>query len=188
MSFAAPLLGVAGIASNIAGGFMGAAGARQAANAANMSYAYQAQVAANNAMLANEAADRTLASGAAAAQDMSLKGAANVGAIKAGQAASGIDVNTGSAVNVQASARERNQLETQRTMENAQERAWGYRTSAQSDTAQAQLDLMSGKNALAAGETQALSSEVGGLGTGALGAATALNPKWGSNLNGLLGG
>ena len=55
MSFLAPLGAIAGVA----GGFAQGAGAMQAAKAASASSNYQAVVAANNAVLANETADRT---------------------------------------------------------------------------------------------------------------------------------
>ena len=178
MGFAAPALGAAGILSNLAGGFVSGQGTLQTGRATQASDMFQAQVAANNAVLANEAADRALASGTAKSEEVSLKSAANLGAIKAGQAAGGIDVNTGSAVTVQESAREMGKLATERTMNNAQEQAWGYRSASQSDIAQAEVDVQSGNNAMAGARMGALAQEAGGLGTGMLGAATALSPKW----------
>jgi len=172
MSFLAPL----GIVAGIGGGFASGAGAMQAAKAASASSNYQAVVAANNATLANETADRALASGAAATEDVSMKSAANVGTIKATQGASGVDVNSGSALNVQSSARELGELAATRTENNAQERAWGYRVQASNDVAQAQLDLMTGKNQIAAGEQTQAADELKGLGTGLVGAATAFAP------------
>jgi hypothetical protein len=163
MSFLGPIGGIL----NVAGGFAKGAGAMQSATASAMSSNYQAIVAANNAILANEAADRTLQSGAIAAQNTSMKSAANVGSIKAAQGASGIDVNSGSALNVQSSAREMGQLATETTMNNAQERAWGYRVQASNDVAQAEMDQMTGKNQIAAGETAQAVDELGGLATGA---------------------
>jgi hypothetical protein len=184
MSFAAPLLGGIGTLGSLAGGFLGGAGTLQAGRAASAASNYQAMVAANNAVLANEAADRTLAAGAQQTQDVSMKSAANVGAIKAAQAGGGIDVNSGTALDVQSSARELGALASTRTMENAQERSWGYRVQASNDVAQAQLDLMQGKNQLAGAETAATTQELGGLGTGLLGAAQALSPKWAQGIFG----
>jgi hypothetical protein len=184
MSFAVPALGGLGILGQVAGGFLGGAGTLQAGRAASAASNYQAVVAANNAQLANQAADRALAAGAAQTEEVSMKSAANVGAIKAAQGASGVDVNTGSALDVQSSARALGQLAATRTENNAQERAWGYRVQASNDVAQAQLDLMAGKNQLAGAETAATTQELGGLGTGALGAAQALSPKWSSGLLG----
>ena len=172
MSFLAPLGAILGVA----GGFAQGAGAMQAAKAASASSNYQAVVAANNATLANQAADRTLASGAAETEAVSMKSAANVGSIKAVQGASGVDVNSGSAVTVQSSARELGELAATRTQNNAAERAWGYRVAASNDVAQAQLDQMTGKNQIAAGEQAQAADELKGLGTGLVGGATAFAP------------
>jgi hypothetical protein len=164
----------------------------QAATAGAASSNYQAVVAANNAVLANETADRTLAAGAAATEDVSMKSAANVGTIKAAQGASGVDVNSGSALNVQSSARELGELAATRTENNAQEKAYGYRVQASNDVAQAQLDLMTGKQQIAAGEQAQAGDVLKGLGTGLVGAATAFAPggsgaSLASGLQGLLG-
>jgi hypothetical protein len=180
MSFIAPL----GVIASIAGGFATGAGAMQSATAASASSNYQAVVAANNATLADEASDRTLDAGAQRTQDVSMKAAANVGTIKARQAESGVDVNSGTALNVQASARELGELAATRTQNNAEERAWGYRVAASNDTAQAELDLMTGKNQIAAGEQAQAGDELKGLGTGLVGAATALSPKWSQGIFG----
>ncbi len=180
MSYLAPL----GAIASIAGGLIGGAGTLQAGRAASMASNYQAVVAANSATLANEAADRTLASGAAQTEEVSMKSAANVGSIKAAQAQKGVDVNSGTALTVQASARELGELAATRTENNAQERAWGYRVQASDDVAQAELDLMAGKNQLAGAETASTAQELGGLGTGLLGAATALSPKWSQGIFG----
>lgn len=183
MTFAVPVLAGAGIVSGVVGGFMGAAGTKQAGAAASASSYYQAAVAANNAKIAEAQADRALAAGRVETQAVGLKSAANLGAIKAEQAASGIDVNTGSAVDVQASARMLGKQAAEQTMNNAQERAWGYRIAAQNDKAQAELDMMTGKNQLAAADTAATAQQFGALGTGLMGTAQAFGPKWG-----LLGG
>ena len=172
MSFLAPLGAILGVA----GGFAQGAGAMQQARAGAASSNYQAVVAANNARLANEAADRTLASGAAETEAVSMKSRANLGSIKTGQAASGVDVNSGSALNVQESARGLGELAATRTSNNAAERAWGYRVQASNDVAQAQLDQMTGKNQIAAGEQAQAADELKGLGTGLVGAATAFAP------------
>ncbi len=100
---------------------------------------YQAQVAKNNAQIAQQNAQVAIAAGETQAQTQSLKGAAQVGQIKATQAAGGIDVNTGSAVKVRASQAQVNQLDTLTTMRNAAMQAYGYQQQATSDTAQSSL-------------------------------------------------
>lgn len=132
---------------------------------------YQAQVAKNNAAIAEQNAAQATAAGQQQAQTESLKGAATAGQIKAGQAASGIDTHTGSAVDVQTSQREQSELDSETTLHNAQLKAYGYRVQATSDTAQAQLDQTEGTQALVGAGLNATS--------GLLGSASSISTKWG---------
>ena len=113
------------------------------ANAAN----YSSQVAANNATIANQNAAYATAAGETNAAATSLKGRAQSGKIKATQAASGIDVNTGSAVDVQEGNRETNKLDTETVLNNAELQAYGYRSAATGYTAQSQLDTATAEQA-----------------------------------------
>ena len=101
---------------------------------------YQAQVARNNELIANQNAAYSIQAGQAKAAATSLQGAQTMGKIKAGQAASGIDVNTGSAVGVQTSEREVSKLDTATVLNNAELEAYGYRTQAAGYGAQAGLE------------------------------------------------
>lgn len=131
MSFAA--LGLIGAGISAAGSLVG--GISQA-NAAD----YQAQIAANNAKIAEQNAAHAAQAGEQQAADASQKGAANLGAIKAAIAANGLDVNSGSALDVEKSARSTSQLNTLRTENNAQQQVYGYRSQASNYEAQAELD------------------------------------------------
>lgn len=125
-------LGLAGAAISgigaITGGLSTAAQAR-----------YQAQVNENNAIVAAQNAAYAGAAGSQQATAESYKSAARGGAIKTQQAAAGIDVNTGSAVNVQASERQTGQLSALTAENNALLQAYGYRTAATGYTAEAGL-------------------------------------------------
>jgi len=101
--------------------------------------AYEAQVARNNAIIAQQNAAAAGAAGGVQAQATSLRSAATGGLIKAGQAASNIDVNSGSAVEVQASQRQLGELDAETAMHNAALQAYGYQTQATGYTAQAGL-------------------------------------------------
>lgn len=131
MSFAA--LGLIGTAVSAFGSIAG--GVAQA-NAAD----YQAQVADNNARIAQQNAAHAAQAGEQKAADASQKGAANLGAIKAAIAANGLDVNSGSALDVEKSARSTSQLNTLRTENDAQLQVYGYRSQATNYAAQAELD------------------------------------------------
>jgi hypothetical protein len=166
MAIAAPLALVAGgIGAGVSA--YGQVEAGQAtANAAN----YQAAVASNNAIIANQNADYAVAAGQAEAAMSSMKGAAQVGRIKTAQAASGVDVNTGSAVAVQAGQREVNKLDSETLLNNAELKAYGYRSQATGYTAQAGLESLEAEQA-------PLGADIGAAG-GLLGSASSLGLKW----------
>jgi hypothetical protein len=166
MAFAAPLALVAGLA----GAGLSAAGTieggQATANAAN----YNAQVARNNETIANQNANYSIAAGEQQAANLSLKNAAVSGKIKAGQAASGVDVNTGSAPKVQASERETGQLDTETVLNNSELQAYGYRSQATGFEATAGLETEEAEQAPEASDIAA----AGGL----LGSASSLGLKW----------
>lgn len=105
--------------------------------------AYQAQVAQNNALTARMAGERTVQAGMAQSAIQGLQAAATVGKIKAGQAANNIDVNTGSAVQVQADAAAAGKVNAETTLSNAQLQNWGYRATASNYEAEAGLQKAS---------------------------------------------
>jgi hypothetical protein len=122
---------------------------------------YQAQVAANNAVVASQNADYAVAAGQAKAGDVSLKGAENLAKIKSAQATSGVNVNTGSAARVQTSAREVNELSTERTLSDAELTAYGYRTQATNFQAEQGLENLKGAGALQGAGYAATGAELG---------------------------
>lgn len=143
MAIAAPLAlaaGLGGAAASAAGALEGGAAQQNAAN-------YQAAVASNNATIAEQNAAYATKAGLQQAATQSQKGAAIGGKIKAAQAASGVDVNSGSAVDVQQSQREVNKLDTDTVLNNAELKAYGYRTDATNFQAQAGLDEMQAEQA-----------------------------------------
>jgi len=157
-------------ATGVAGAGISAVGAveggQATANAAN----YSAQVAKNNATVENQNAVYAEQAGNVAATTQGLKGAQVAGKIKAGQGASGVDVNTGSNKAVQVGQREVSKLDTETVVNNADLTAYGYRTKATSDTAQAGLDELTAAQAPVAGDLSA----AGGL----LSSASSLSSKW----------
>jgi hypothetical protein len=157
---------IAGIAGAGISGVGAVEGGQATANAAN----YQAQVAKNNAAIEGNNAVYAEEAGNVAATTQSLKGAQVAGKIKAGQAASNIDVNSGSAKEVQAGQREASNLDTKTVVNNADLQAYGYRTAATSDTAQAGLDLMEGEQATEG-------ADIGAVGS-LLSTASSLSSKW----------
>lgn len=176
MAFVAPLA----LAAGIAGAGISAAGALEGGAASANAADYQAQVASNNAIIAKQNADYAIKSGQQQASTQSMKGAATAGKIKANQASSGVDVNTGSAVNVQQSAREVAKLDTDTVLNNSELKAYGYRTDATNYTAQEQLDEETAEQA----PIGAAFSAAGGL----LSSASSVGSKWATMGGGLGGG
>lgn len=158
-------MGVPLAIAGIAGTVISAAGQYEQGQATAAASAYQAQVAANNAAIAKTNALMDIQSGEIAAVNSGLKTRAQVGSEKANQGASGVDVNTGSAVNVRAGTAETGMLDALTIRSNAAKEAYGQEVTATSDTAQSQLDTMEGSQAAEAGEIGAAGSLLSGAST-----------------------
>jgi len=146
---------------------VGAAGAARAGDASQKQGEFQAQVSRNNAIIAEQNADYAVRAGQAKAAQESMQGAAKIGRIRAAIGASGVDVNTGSAADVQESQAVQSSLDVETIMHNAQLEAYGYRTQGKSFEAQAILDKAAGDEAKSAGNIAALGTLIGGAGSAA---------------------
>lgn len=163
-------LPAAAAVAGVVGGGITAAGAVEQGAATKNAANYSAQVSANNATIATQNAAYATAAGQESAANESRKGAANVGRIKASQAASGIDVNSGSALGVQEGARETNKLDTETVLNNAELQAYGYRSQATSFTAESGLQT-------AQAEQAPIGADIGAAG-GFLSSASGVASKW----------
>ena len=108
---------------------------------------FQAQIARNNAEIAGRNAQGAREAGAVQALNSMLRTRAVVGQTKAAQAASGIDVNSGSAVDVQASERMLGMLDALTIRSNAARAAYGYEAEAGGYQARAKMLRQGGKMA-----------------------------------------
>lgn len=151
----------------VAGTAISAVGAVQAGQASKSAAAYQAQVARNNATIAEQNADYALRAGAQKEQTEGMKAAAVGGRVRAAIAANGVDVNTGSASDVQEGVRDSGTLDQQTVDQDAALKAYGYRSQATSFDAQAGLSELEGENAESAGNTRGLGTLLSGLGAAA---------------------
>ncbi len=157
----APLMAGVGLA----GAGVSAAGSIEAGNAGQAAAAYRSQVAANNAKIAQTNARMDIQAGEVAATNQGLKTRAKVGEEKAAQGAAGVDVNTGSAVDVRAGTAEIGMLDALTVRSNAAKQAYGQLVNASNYETQSKLDLMEGEQAKKAGEIGAISSLLGGAST-----------------------
>lgn len=121
---------------------------------------YQAQVAKINEAIAKQNEERALLKGESDAMHYGLQASQRMGNIKAAQGSSGLDVGSGSAVDVQKSQSAIAQLDMRQIRENAAHQAYDYAVQASGFANQAELDKRSGINSLFAGGIGALSSFV----------------------------
>lgn len=163
-------LAAVGTAVAIAGAAVSAYSSISSGIAQGKAASYQAQVAQNNSTIAQHNATYANQAGQAQATEKSLQNAQQLGKIKAAQAANGVDVNSGSAAQVQASQREIGQIDTENTVQSSLLQAYGFRQQAASYTGQAGLDEAESSNAVEAGAL----SGAGGL----LQSAGSVGTKW----------
>ncbi len=126
-------MGIAGAAISGAGTAMGYEA--QAANAA-----YRAQVAENNAQVARWNSAMETQKGEIDTGNSEMKTRAMVGRTLAGQGASGVNVNSGSSVQVRAAVSELGMLDALTVRSNAAKKAWADDVQAESFEAVAGLD------------------------------------------------
>ena len=156
------------LAASLGSSVVGGVGAIQQGNAASASAGYNAQIAANNAKIATQNAGYAGAEGEYNVGVAGARTSAQVGATLANQGASGIDVNTGSAVNVRESEAKVGMLNALNIRSEAARKAYGYQTEAVSDTAQSQLDKSQASADKTAGLIKAGATVLGGVGSAGL--------------------
>ena len=160
-------LGYAGLAASAAGALTSAAGSYESGQSAKAQAEYQSQIAAQNQVLANQNATQAIAAGEATAEQAAIKQRADTGQIRAAEGASGVDVNSGSALDVQSSQSERDMLDQLIVRSNAERTAYGYKTQGLQFGGQAALEKAAAEQAPVAGDIGA----VGSIFSGASGVA-----------------
>lgn len=104
-----------------------------------------AEAAQQNAAFANASADDAIKRGEFESDQQRLETRAMIGSQRAGFAANGIDVNSGSAADVQDDTAAMGELDALTIKNNASREAWGYRN-------QAQQNLLAASNAKKSGQ------------------------------------
>lgn len=156
--------GTIGLWSSIGGSVLGALGQMKQGKAASQAAQYNATVAANNANISRQNAINAGHEGEIAAAQAQQETRAKVGAIKADQGASGVDLNSGSSIDVRSSAAQTGQLNAITLRSNAARKAYGYQLEASGQDAQSQLDLSTAKNEKSAGLLNASTTLLSGVG------------------------
>lgn len=155
----------ASLAATLGSGVMGAQGARTSADAQAQSYAYKAQVARNNAIIAGRNAEAATGSGQQQAQTQDIKTKAMVGEQLVAQAANGLDVGSGTNVDVRQSAEDLGKLDTLTILNNALKTSSGFKTQAMNFLSESQVENSASTNAHTAGDYNVASSLLGTAGS-----------------------
>lgn len=155
-------IAVAGLAASAAGTVSSVMAQQAQAQAAANAAEYQAQVAQNQNQVSQQQAKQTEAAGETVQEQIGQQTRANIGALKAAQAASGTDVNSGSNVDVRSSAAALGQLNEINARSNYSRQAYGYQLQGVGYQAQAGLDRAQGEAAKTAGNIGAFGSLASG--------------------------
>ena len=137
-----------------------ALGAYNASSAQRQSLDYQASVQSDNAIIAQDKASIAVDNGQTSAENQELKTAQTLGTQRAAISANGIQMDSGSAANLQQSTQMMGQRDTDQIQTNALREAWGYSTQSADDTSNATAlrSMSSSVNPLAAAATSMLGS------------------------------
>lgn len=119
---------------------------------------YNAQVANNNAIIARQNATYAEQAGNAKVEQAGIRASEQMGGVKTALAANNVDVNTGSAVDVETGTREEGALNQFTIANNAELQAYGYRAQATGFESEAGLDE-------AQAEYDPIAGAVGGFGS-----------------------
>lgn len=163
-------MGVPLMVAGVLGGVAQGVGKLEEGAATSRAMGYKAQVAENNAKIAESNARSEIQAGETAAVNRGLRTRATVGQEKAVQGASGIDIGSGSAVDVRAGTAQTGMLDALTIRSNSAKQAYGQQVSAANDRTQAGLYKMQGEQAETAGA-------LGAAGT-LLSAASTVGGNW----------
>jgi|SRR5882724_2249626 len=164
------VLAAASLAASAASAGVGAIGAGQSADAAAASANYKAQVASNNAKIAKMNADQATFSGQVAAESNDLKTKNLVATQVVTEASHGLDVGSGTNVNLRESAEALGHLDTLTILSNAAKNTQGFKAQGMNFEAESGLYKATAQNAETAGEINITKSLLGG--------ASSFSDKW----------
>lgn len=148
----------------------GAVGQYSKSQAESSMYDYKAGVARNNAIIAERNAVAATDAGNVAGASNDMKTKTLIGTQQTAQAANGLDVGSGTNVNIQQSAKDLGHLDTLTILNNAAKNSAGFRAQGMNFTAESLLDTSAAENAKTSG---ALS-----VATSLLGSASSFSNKW----------
>ena len=151
------------IVSALASTAIGVTSAIQSSKAQQAQYNYQAQVAKENAKIAEQNAATERQQGIEEARLQRMKTIQAVGSQKTAMAANGVDITQGTALDVIEDTATMGELDALQTRYNYERKALSYEATANNFTNQANLDIIAGQNARTAGVYNSLSTGLAGL-------------------------
>lgn len=169
--------------SAIAGTAVSVTSAVQSANAQKAQYEYQSKIAQKNANIAQANADQKRQEGIEEARMQRIKSLQNVGSQQAAMAANGIDVSSGTALDIAEDTAAMGELEALTTRYNYESQALAYEQQAENYNNQSTLDSIAATNAYKSGVYSALGSTAKGLGS-----LSSVADKWYSSSSSGLSG
>lgn len=162
---APPMLAALSMGTSIVGGLMGAQSALAAGRSQQQMGAFQASVALRNAQIAEQNATIADIQGEQTAMRIGMKGRQQAGEIVAQQGASGLDVNSGSAKQVQDSQHLVTSMDMAQIRQNAAKAAYDFGLQSRDLGLQAMMHAAGGNAAMSAARTDALASIVSSSGS-----------------------
>lgn len=175
MAAAIPIIGLVGTLASTA---IGVVGTMQQSAAASRAADYRSQVAENNAAIArenqkvaNDNARAAEAAGAARAEQEAIKARDLVGRQKVAAAASGLDINSGSALDIRAGTAGQAMLNDLNVRDETNRRAYSYRQQGRGLAAQAENFDTESEAASTAGSSAMTGGILSGVGQAISGAA-----------------
>lgn len=162
-----------GTAASLAGGIIGGVSSYQQGNAAQAQYNYQAEVERQNAKIAEQNAAQVRQQGIEESRLTRMKTAQKIGLQSTAMAANGVDVTQGTSVDVIEDTAAMGELDALQTSYNYETKAMQYDQQANNMLNQANIDVISGRNAYSAGRMNALASGLNGISK-----STQLAQKW----------
>lgn len=148
-------LAIGSIAATVIGAGIGIMGQMQQANSQSNAMKYNAEVAANNQVEADQAAVVAQQQGAVQQQQKAYQEDVLIGQQKAGLAANGVDVGSGTAVDLLSDTKAAGELDQLTIVNNAQREAMGFKNQSINYSNQAQLDEASSAATLEGGNLKA---------------------------------
>lgn len=157
--------GSIGLGSSLAGGILSAFSAEKEGQSQSQMYNYQAQVSRINAQIDRQNSEWAQQKGDIEGRQYGMKAGQQFGQIRAAQGASGLDVNSGSAKEVQQSQRTITHMDEAQIRENAGKTAYDYRFKQTQDENQAGLYDKAASDVKSAAHLKALGSIIGTAGS-----------------------